>query len=151
MPSMGRTEVGGEDMDVYRAWQLLVRFFFAQRERLPMLAEEFELSPVQCHVLHLIEPGRPLPMCRLADTLGCDASNVTGLIDRLESRGLVRRQPSAGDRRVKVIELTATGSRLRARLLRQITGSACRLSRLSAGDQRALVRILELLLGDEPT
>jgi hypothetical protein len=49
-----------------------------------------------------------------------------------------------------VIELTASGSRLRARLLRQITGGACRLSSLSAGDQRALVRILELLVSDEP-
>jgi DNA-binding MarR family transcriptional regulator len=138
------------ELDACRAWQLLVRFFFAQRERLPPLAEEFELSPVQCHVLHLIEPGHPLPMGRLADTLGCDASNVTGLIDRLESRGLVQRRPASRDRRVKVIELTASGSRLRARLLRQITGGACRLSSLSAGDQRALVRILELLVSDAP-
>ena len=53
-------------------------------------------------------------MSRLADTLSCDASNVTGLVDRLESRGLVRRQPSAEDRRVKVLQLTPAGSRLRS-------------------------------------
>ena len=51
------------DADACRAWQLLVKFFFAQREHLPALGAEFDLSPVQCHVLHLIEPdGR----CRWA-------------------------------------------------------------------------------------
>jgi DNA-binding MarR family transcriptional regulator len=136
------------DADARRAWQLLVKFFFAQREHLPPLGEEFDLSPVQCHVLHLIEPERPLPMRRLADTLRCDASNVTGLVDRLEARGLVQRRPSAEDRRVKVIQLTPTGSRLRAQLLSRITGGSCPLSRLSVSDQRALVRILEVLMDE---
>ena len=99
------------------AWQLLIQLFFAQRANLPTLAAELELSPAQCHVLHLIEPGRPIPMGQLAETLACDASNVTGLVDRLESRGLVRRRPSAEDRRVKVLDLTPTGSRLRTLLL----------------------------------
>lgn len=137
------------DLDACRAWQLLVKFFFAQREHLPSMGEDFELSPVQCHVLHLIEPDRPLPMGRLAETLRCDASNVTGLVDRLEARGLVQRRLSAEDRRVKVIHLTPTGSRLRGQLLEQMTGGSCRLSRLSAAEQRSLVRILEGLLDDE--
>src|SRR3989442_9380477 len=106
-----------------RAWQLLMKFFFAQREHLPSAGAESDLSPIQCHVLHLIEPGRPLPMSRLADTLSCDASNVTGLVDRLESRGLVRRQPSPQDRRVKVLQLTPTGARVRAQLLKEAKGS----------------------------
>src|SRR3954467_11787876 len=112
------------DPDACRAWQLLMKFFFAQRGRLPPSGPECDLSPTQCHVLHLIEPGRPLPMRRLADTLSCDPSNVTGLVDRLESRGLIRRTPSADDRRVKVLELTPAGARLRAQLLRQMTGRA---------------------------
>ena len=96
-------------------------FFFAQRAHLPPLAAELQLSPAQCHVLHLIEPGRPMPMGQLAETLACDASNVTGLVDRLESRGLVRRRPSAEDRRVKVLELTPEGARLRTLLLDRMT------------------------------
>ena len=79
------------------AWRLLVKFFFTQRADLPTLAAEFELSPAQCHILHLIEPDRPIPMGKIADALACDASNVTGLVDRLESRGLIRRQPSADE------------------------------------------------------
>jgi DNA-binding MarR family transcriptional regulator len=134
-----------ESSDACRAWQLLMRFFFAQRARLPASGAEFDLSSIQCHVLHLIEPGRPLPMSRLADTLSCDASNVTGLVDRLESRGLVQRQSSPKDRRVKVLQLTPAGTRLRAHLLREATGSLP-LARLSPGQQRTLVRILEALV-----
>src|ERR1700736_3153862 len=99
--------------DACDAWQLLVQLFFAQRANLPPLAAELQLSPAQCHLLHLIEPGRPVPMGRLAETLACDASNVTGLVDRLELRGLVRRRPSASDRRVKVLGVPPAGSRLR--------------------------------------
>ena len=137
------------DQDACRAWQLLMKFFFAQRGQLPASGAEFDLSPIQCHVLHLIEPGRPLPMSRLADTLSCDASNVTGLVDRLESRGLVRRRPSPDDRRVKVLHLTPTGTRLRAELLRQMTGRSLPLSRLSLDQQRRLVKILEALVDEK--
>ena len=142
---MKRTE-----QDACRAWQLLMRFFFVQRGHLPSWGAQFGLSPVQCHVLHLIEPGRPMPMSSLADALSCDASNVTGLVDRLESRGLVQRRQAAGDRRVKVLDLTATGTRLRAELLRRMTGQPLPLSRLTKHERRALVKILERLL-EEPS
>lgn len=136
------------EADASRAWQLLMRFFFAQREHLPSCGEAFELSPVQCHVLHLIEPGAPVPMSRLAEVLSCDASNVTGLVDRLESRGLVQRRSSSLDRRVKVVDLTPAGSRFRGQLLRRVTGRPLPFSRLTADDQRTLVKILEKLLDD---
>jgi MarR family transcriptional regulator, organic hydroperoxide resistance regulator len=128
------------------AWRLLLDFFFSQRANLPSLAAELELSPAQCHVLHLIEPGRPVPMGELAETLACDASNVTGLVDRLESRGLVRRRPSDVDRRVKVLDLTPTGSKLRTLLLERMTQPPDTLQRLSVREQQALVRILTRLL-----
>ena len=128
------------------AWKLLMKLFFSQRADLPTLAAEFELSPAQCHVLHLIEPDRPIPMGRIAASLACDASNVTGLIDRLESRGLVRRQPSAGDRRVKVLELTPEGAHLRSVVMERMTEPPDSLGRLTADEQKALVRILKRLL-----
>jgi DNA-binding MarR family transcriptional regulator len=126
----------------------MVRLFFAQRANLPSLAAQLRLSPAQCHVLHLIEPDRPTPMGRLAETLACDASNVTGLVDRLESRGLVSRRPSPGDRRVKVLVLTATGARLRAALVERMTAPPPALGRLSLQEQRELVRILRRLLDE---
>jgi len=143
--------VNRSERDARRAWQLLMKFFFAQREHLPSSGAEFDLSPIQCHVLHLIEPGRPVPMGRLAETLSCDASNITGLVDRLESRGLVERRPSADDRRVKVLQLTPTGSRLRAQLLRRISGRSHPLSRLSLDERRTLLKILEVLVDEKST
>jgi DNA-binding MarR family transcriptional regulator len=85
-------------------------------------------------------------MGRLAETLACDASNVTGLVDRLEARGLVRRRPSPADRRVKVLDLTPTGSRLRAQLLDKMTAPPPSLDRLSPSEHRMLARILARLL-----
>jgi DNA-binding MarR family transcriptional regulator len=128
------------------AWPLLLRLIFAQRANLPPLAADLELSPAQCHVLHLIEPETPIPLGRLARTLSCHASNVTGLVDRLESRGLVRRQPAATDRRVKVLVLTPTGARLRTLLVDRMSAPPAALERLSLREQRALVRILTRLL-----
>ena len=51
----------------------------------------------------------PASMRSLATTLACDASNMTGIIDRLEKRDLVRREVSATDRRVKNVALTEVG------------------------------------------
>jgi MarR family transcriptional regulator, organic hydroperoxide resistance regulator len=132
--------------DACQAWQLLVKFFFSQRAGLPTLASELDLSPAQCHVLHLIEPDQPIPMGRLAEALACDASNVTGLIDRLESRGLIRRMPSGDDRRIKVLELTRAGVRLRSTMLERMTKPPESLDRLSTEEQRELVKILKRLL-----
>jgi DNA-binding MarR family transcriptional regulator len=127
-------------------WPLLVKLFLAERANLPPLAAELRLSPAQCHVLRLIEPDQPLPMGQLAETLACHASNVTGLVDRLESRGLVRRRPSAGDRRVKALVLTPMGAQLRAALVDRMMAPPPALRRLSPREQRALVRILRRLL-----
>lgn len=140
------TDVTRDKHEACRAWELLTRLFFAQRGHLPNLASELELSPVQCHVLHLMKPDQPIPMGRLAETLACDASNVTGLVDRLESRGLIARRTSADDRRVKVLVLTPTGSRLRAQLHRRMAAPPDPFQRLSETDQRTLVKILERLL-----
>lgn len=128
------------------AWQLLVQFSFTQRASLPAMAAELELSPAQCHLINLIEPDRAMPMGQLAGALSCDASNVTGLVDRLESRGLIQRRPSAEDRRVKVISLTPLGARLRAALIERMTAAPPTLAKLSAEDQRILVRLLRRLV-----
>lgn len=129
-------------------WALLVRLFFAQRSNLPPLAAKLQLSPAQCHVLHMMEPDRPLPMGQLAETLACHASNVTGLVDRLESRGLLARRPSPGDRRVKVLVLTPHGVQLRASLVERMAAPPPALERLPVRERQALVRILRRLLDE---
>ncbi|MFB7336389.1 MarR family winged helix-turn-helix transcriptional regulator, partial [Streptomyces adustus] len=55
---------------------------------------------------------------KLAQKLKCEPSNVTGIVDRLESRGLVERRPDAADRRVKLAAATDEGIQV-ARSLRE--------------------------------
>ena len=54
-----------------------------------------------------------MPMHELANLLACDNSTVTGIVDRLEARGLVTRRAYPQDRRVKHIALTPAGTDLR--------------------------------------
>src|SRR5437763_1032123 len=92
-------------------WELLFDLLMAERARFPAIAAEFDLSPTQVHVLRLLEPGTAVPMGRLAGGLGCDASNITGVVDRLEARGLVERRAGERDRRVKVRGAVERGER----------------------------------------
>jgi DNA-binding MarR family transcriptional regulator len=124
------------------AWTLLFRLFVSQRGRVPTIAAEFELSPMQAHVLRLLEPERPLPMRALAGKLCCDASNVTGIVDRLEQRGLVERRASQADRRVRMLVVTAAGLDLRSQMLARMAEAPEPIARLSPSDQRALRDIL---------
>jgi DNA-binding MarR family transcriptional regulator len=128
-------------------WQLLFELLMADRPRLPAAAAACGLTPAQCHVLRVLEPGRALPMGRLADQLGCDASNITGLVDRLEARGLIARRPAARDRRVKEILLTDAGAALRARMIERLAEPPDTIARLNAAEQRALHAILTKALG----
>jgi MarR family transcriptional regulator, organic hydroperoxide resistance regulator len=124
------------------AWQLLNDLLMAQRARMPAIAAEFELSPVQAQVLRLLEPERPMPMGRLACGLGCDASNVTGIVDRLEARGLIERRPAPADRRVRVLVITPIGRRVRATMLERMAEPPVEITRLSREDQELLAGIL---------
>jgi DNA-binding MarR family transcriptional regulator len=81
-------------------------------------------------------------MNELAAVLACDSSNVTGLVDRLEARGLVARQPSPEDRRVKRVVLTPAGARLRAELLDRVGRPPDGFERLSRAEQRQLRDLL---------
>ena len=122
------------------------RYFFEigmrERRRAGSALTELDLTFPQAHMLRLLEPGRPLPMSALADRLLCDASNVTGLADRLEARGLVERRTEEGDRRVKALAITPTGAAVRRRVLQIMTEPPAAIAALSEEDQVALRDIL---------
>ncbi|QOV38595.1 MarR family transcriptional regulator [Streptomyces ferrugineus] len=80
-------------------------------------AAEHALTGAQARLLSLLTL-EPLPMRKLAHKLKCEPSNVTGIVDRLESRGLVERRPDPADRRVKLAAATEEGRRV-ARSLRE--------------------------------
>jgi MarR family transcriptional regulator, organic hydroperoxide resistance regulator len=122
------------------AWRLLFELFRAQRPRIVAIAAEFDLTLMQANVLHLLD--EPLPMSTLAERLSCDASNVTGIVDRLEARGLIERRGAEGDRRVKLLAVTRRGVALRRRLEERIFEPPHEIATLSARDQQALRDIL---------
>lgn len=65
------------------------------------------LSLVHLHVLALLDAGGPLSMGRLADALDVSVASATGIVGRMETKGLVRRRhDDEGDRRVVLVEAT---------------------------------------------
>ena len=112
------------------------------KQRLFGLGQEFELAPQQMIALRMLGAG-PRKMSELANALFCDNSNVTGIVDRLEERGLVRREAAEGDRRVKLIVLTEEGERMRIELTDRMAQPPAPIASLSEQDQRALRDILQ--------
>lgn len=135
-----------EAPDAGRAvWKLLWQLVLGERANLHAAWAEFEVTPAQAHLLHQLEPDRLIPMNELAGALGCDASNVTGLVDKLEARGLIARQ-TVKDRRVKMIALTSAGVSLRSRLLARLFQPPAFMASLSEPEKQVLRDILEKAL-----
>lgn len=127
-------------------WTVMRTLFRQHRRRFLIAATELDLHPAQAGAL--LQLDEPRPMHELAAELGCDNSNVTGLVDRLATRGLVSRQPSPEDRRVRRVVLTADGRRVRERLLTRLRPPLADLNeRLSADEQRQLLRLLTKVAG----
>jgi MarR family transcriptional regulator, organic hydroperoxide resistance regulator len=122
------------------------KFFFelgmTQRTKIGGELGRLGLSFAQAHALRLLDPDEPMPMSALAERLFCDASNVTGIVDRLEARGLVRRQSAEGDRRVKALTITPAGMQLREKAMELMSQPPEAIAALSEADQRALRDIL---------
>ncbi|MEU5534789.1 MarR family transcriptional regulator [Streptomyces sp. NPDC020362] len=83
----------------------VVTRFYADYE---LAAGRHALTGPQARLLSLLSL-EPLPMRKLAQKLKCEPSNVTGIVDRLEARGLVERRPDPADRRVKLAVATDEG------------------------------------------
>ena len=112
-----------------------------QKPLLLAIAQEFELAPQQLYALKLLR--EPLSMGELAGRLACDSSNVTGITDRLEQRGLVERRGADYDRRVKLLVLTAEGTTMRDAIMERMSEPPELIKRLPAADQRALRDVLK--------
>ena len=120
------------------AWSLLMELWQGQRPRWPQAAAAVGLRPGQAQLLRLLSEDEPVPMRRLACAMRCDPSNVTGLADRLEERGLVERRADPSDRRVKGLALTPEGERVRDEFVSRLMEPPDEIASMSAADQRAL-------------
>ena len=96
--------------------------------------------------MRTLNPDVPLAMSALADTLSCDASNVTGVVDKLEARGLIARQAVGSDRRVKVLVVTEKGREMRRKLLQRAAEPPAEIAAMPAEARGQLVAGLRAFL-----
>jgi len=129
------------------AWALLRELLFAERRRFLDTASEFELHPAQAGALMQLDQESGSPMHEIAAHLACDSSNVTGIVDRLEARGLVSRRAGERDRRVKYIVPTALGLEVRDALRARMSRAPAAIERLSPKEQRLLRDLLARAAG----
>ena len=143
----------GSDPQYDRLTQEVIQLLIIAAERLRQhfgaCAAEFDLSAAQAKVLLEVQPGEAVPMRALAARLGYDASNLTGLVDRLEERGVLARCPHSADRRVKGLALTEDGQRLRATLWDRLIRNGGPVSALAAAQMQALRDLLRAAVGPE--
>ncbi|MER5381959.1 MarR family transcriptional regulator [Streptomyces sp. NBC_00647] len=108
------------------------------------------LTASQGKTLNVLRRG-PASMSALATTLTCDASNMTGIIDRLEKRDLVRREPRPSDRRVKDVVLTAEGQRVIDVIRGKMHTTQAGLNRLDEQERDTLYALLERAFTSQDT
>ena len=127
-------------------WVLVFKLFRLMRTHFEGICAEFGLSPAQGQALIELDPARPQGMGLLAGRLGNDASNVTGIVDRLEARGLVERRVAENDRRVKTLVVTGEGEALRERFVARLKDAPSPVTALPEEDQHVLRSILRRVL-----
>jgi DNA-binding MarR family transcriptional regulator len=115
-------------------------------EEYELAASRHALTGAQARVLALLA-REPTPMRKIAEQLKCEPSNVTGIVDRLESRGLVERRPAPGDRRVKLAAATERGNGTAALLRGSLDFAREPLAGLTPLERRTLRYLLQRMLG----
>jgi DNA-binding MarR family transcriptional regulator len=126
----------------------LVRTAFLTTAVLSKVAAEHDLSLTQLRVLAILR-DRQGSMSDLATYLGLDKSTISGLVDRAEKRGLVRRTQNPLDGRGIDVALTEGGIELAQRGAATVAHALAPLTTaLSAAEGRRLTALLERMLGD---
>ncbi len=131
-------------------WELLAGYLFSRRNMQMQALQELGLTPGHMKAMFELDPDVPVAMGALAETLVCDASSATWLVDRLEERGLVERRPHPRDRRVKTVVLTPEGAKTKALLIERLLDPPAELKALDRADLERLRDALQLLPAHAP-
>jgi DNA-binding MarR family transcriptional regulator len=133
-----------------RAWRGLFDFFVSTRAQRDRALERLALTPNDARALASLHAHGGKTMRTLAAEWGTDASNVTWVVDRLEKKGLAKRQAVEGDRRAKWVVLTPRGERTKSVLDKALHQPPPELVALEPDDLSALARIFEKVAGERP-
>ena len=137
---------GPEEEEALRLWIALARCYSTFARAVSGKVLEYGLTSPQLGVLEALHHVGPLSLGELAGKLLVTGGNITYVMDRLESQGLVRRERSSRDRRVVEARLTEKGREvvdnyfpLHARHIRELTEV------LDPDERRELRRLLKKL------
>ncbi|MEV6240674.1 MarR family transcriptional regulator [Lentzea sp. NPDC051838] len=103
------------------------------------------LTPQQVKAL-LVLAEAPLPMRRVAERLGTEPSNLTSVVDRLQARELLERQPDPSDRRIKLLVTTDAGKAAAKDLRERLRFASDPLAALDPDQRHALRDLLRLMI-----
>ncbi len=141
-----RTDPDQQSSPGVRAWDLMSRIWKTCKPYIEDVATSFAMTPQQLVALKILGENGKIAMSELAVHLGCDASNVTSIVDKLETRGLVERRSSERDRRVKALLLTPEGHALYGQVSMRFKQPPPVIDSLPVADQEALCAIFNRAL-----
>lgn len=111
---------------------------------IPEIVPDVDVSYQQLNVLYLVRVENA-SMAEMARILGVAPTVITGLVDRLEARGLIRREPFPSDRRRIQLVVTERGREISEQVEQAVADRIeDQVRQLSASDQRLLRQGLEL-------
>ncbi len=132
------------------AWAPLVRICDEQvRRRGVQVSHEHGLTGPQVELIRTLALESPLPQREVARRLCCDPSNVTGLADQLESRGLVERRFDLPDRRLRPLALTDGGRTLWEAFAARLFEPPAAIASLRPEEQRRLRDLLRRIAPED--
>ncbi len=121
----------------------LTEFLLHAKQQVIAVSQEYGLTSIQALTL-MITTGEERPMKSLCQMYDCDAGNITGIIDGLEKKNLVSRQPHPKDKRIKVIHLEPAGIKLQKQLAKSLVARSDSLfSGLNATEIKQLVGLIQ--------
>jgi len=123
-------------------WQLF-RVAINAKHGLMNIADKHKLTVMQMYTLCLLEADKSIPMNSLSSTLHCDASNITGIVDKLFQQKYIKREENPHDRRSKMIALTPKGVKLCEKIAQSlVTYQPTTLNELSQNEKQQLLLLL---------
>jgi DNA-binding MarR family transcriptional regulator len=125
-------------------WRAMLALVHERHDRRKEVSEALDLSFVRIKALRRLA-GSPMTMRELASRLQTDAPYTTLVVDDLERRGLVRREPHPSDRRAKLVTTTELGRREAARAEAILSQPPPQMLALSAAELEDLARLVAKL------
>ena len=124
----------------------LLEFLLQAKHSIVAIGDELGLTSLQAITLLLVDERRPRPMKNFCMLYHCDASNITGIVDGLEQKGMVSRRSDPKDRRIKTIRLEPAGRQMQQCIIEKLeTSNGLLLDSLSASEAKQLVQIIDKL------